>query len=245
MRLETLQQQKVEEHARETTFLQHEEDERLRLIRSEHDSEMSAVQKKFAEMMGRAKEEHKKGVAHLEECVRQEILRYEKAAAELEAVRREALKRLALQSNQLAMESEEAAYQLTERAQQMETMREEHDATLRELEEQVAERTNQIESEQDALMLRERTKFGEALEKQALELKSMQISQSLTRQKIDRYQKEKEAFQTTQVQMERKAEAMALHMKELDATIAKLKREAADREVCPRWPRSAAPRSPV
>ena len=52
--------------------------------------------------MGKSEQTHKQQVAHLEECLRQEIFRYEQVSAELIAVRGHALDRLEAQEGKSA-----------------------------------------------------------------------------------------------------------------------------------------------
>eukprot|EP00966_Prymnesium_polylepis_P222043 5137664-Prymnesium_polylepis.1 len=58
-RLEAQLQGKIDAHSSEAVQLQLDEDERMRHLKAEHDKEVTEVHQKFADVMGKAEEEHK------------------------------------------------------------------------------------------------------------------------------------------------------------------------------------------
>lgn len=120
--------------------MQLEEDEHVRMLKAEQDAEITAMQKKFADVMGKSEVAHRQQVSYLEECIRKEIMRYEEVSAELIAVRKEALKRIRSGREQVQQLESERAQEANEHTVAVAELEAAHTAFLQKVESRVSAR---------------------------------------------------------------------------------------------------------
>jgi len=228
--LEAKFQQKIEAHSAEAAQMQLEEDEHVRMLKAEHDTAMSTMQKQFAQVMGKSEESHRRQVSYLEDCIRKEILRFEEVSAELMAVRSEALKRINTTQGQVEQSESERKKQEELYNRRIADMEAEHSRFLQTVERKVEERVRQMEEEQDTLLREERTKYDMQTKELSEERNDLVVRQAVTQQKIDKYWKEREDWLAVKDEQERESQELRQQIVELKATIAKLRTEATHRE---------------
>eukprot|EP00966_Prymnesium_polylepis_P095947 2222912-Prymnesium_polylepis.1 len=165
-----------------------------------------------------------------------------------------------LQTSSLEQQEEAVAH-----VRQVAEMETEHSSFLQNLEQKVEERARQMEDEQDQLLLEARTKYDSQTRQLSMEKNDLQVQQALTRQKIEKYKREKESYEGVKEEMALEANDMekqartslrrrcarwlprppaacvrqcspplchtpAAQIREMELTIAKLRREATYRE---------------